>query len=303
MKKIAVIIVTYNSEKHIYDCLESLFNNNDIGDGLEVIVVDNCSKDYEVMAQKLNDQFGDAIKIVQNTKNGGYGQGNNVGIRLATAPIIMIMNPDVRLCEPIFDKVYNTFESNPKVIMYGFTQRNEDGLIGMSTAWSNRVHPYISEPFRFILGKMNVYWQKYMYISGACFFVRKSSFEQVGLFDENIFMYNEEDDIHGRLLKLKGAIIVYDRALSYIHLHPSVTDYSSESYEWLKRNLNSLIYLNERDGISRRKTIKWSIKRTNISIWNLQIKSFMGMSTADDGIRYFKGWRSIQKKLLKKGEL
>ena len=48
-KRVSVIIVTYNSEKHIYDCLSSIYRYNDIGDLLEVIIVDNnsCKNEYE----------------------------------------------------------------------------------------------------------------------------------------------------------------------------------------------------------------------------------------------------------------
>ena len=299
MKKIAVIIVTYNSELHIYDCLDSIFKYNDIGDALEIIVVDNCSKGYEAMASSLSSMYGNKIELIQNTKNGGYGQGNNVGIRVASAPLIMIMNPDVRLCEPVFEMVNSVFEDKSDVLMYSLTQRNEQGVIGRSTSWTFRVHPYIAEPLRFLLGKLNVYWQKYMYFSGACFFVRKSAFEAVGLFDEHIFMYNEEDDIHGRLMKQKGARIIYDKKHSYIHLHPNVTDYSVESYDWLKRDLASLIYLNERDGIPREKTIKWAIKRTNISVWSEKLKKMLGKGN-EDRIKYYIGWRKIQREMLNK---
>ena len=296
-KKIAVVIVTYNSERHIYDCLESVFKYNDIDNALEVIVVDNCSKEYETMAANLNTRYADKVKVIHNTKNGGYGQGNNVGIREASAPVIMIMNPDVRMCEPVFDMVYGTFERNPNVVMYSLTQKNGQGRLGRSTGWTNRVYPYIAEPLRYVTGKLNLYWQRYMYFSGACFFVRKCAFDEVGLFDENIFMYNEEDDIHGRFIRQKGVKIVYDRKHDYVHLHESVEDYSAESYDWLKRDLNSLIYLNERDGISREKTITWAIKRTNISIWSEQLKQLFGRGDKAR-IRYYKGWKEIQRDIL-----
>ena len=296
MKKIAVIIVTYNSERHIYDCLEALFKHNDIGEELEVIIIDNCSKGYEAMRTQIEAQYGESVKVVSNTKNGGYGQGNNVGIRMAEAPIIMIMNPDVRLCEPVFRMVWNEFEHNGNLVMYGLTQRHEDGSLGRSTAWTSRLYPYIAEPMRYVCGMLNLYWQKYMYVSGACFFVRKSAFEKAGLFDENIFMYNEEDDIHGRLLKQKGAKIIYDRKHSYLHLHPQVTDYTTESFGWLERNLNSLIYMNERDGISRHKTISWMIKRTNISVWSEKLKILLGRGNKNR-LNYYSTWRDHLRKL------
>ena len=296
MKKIAVIIVTYNSERHIYDCLEALFKHNDIGDTLEVIVVDNCSKDYEAMRTRIGELYGDIVKVVSNTKNGGYGQGNNVGIREADSPIIMIMNPDVRLCEPVFSMVWNEFEKDDNLVMYGLTQKHEDGTLGRSTAWTSRLYPYIAEPMRYLCGMLNLYWQKFMYVSGACFFVRKRAFEEAGLFDEKIFMYNEEDDLHGRLLKQKGAKIIYDRNHSYLHLHPQVTDYTKESFDWLKRNLDSLIYMNERDGISREKTIDWSIKRVNISVWSEKLKTLLGRGDKNR-LNYYSAWRDYLRKL------
>ena len=100
-KDISVIIVTYNSETYIYDCLDSLFKNNDIDDRLEVIIVDNMSVHVNSMFETIKSRYKNRVTLIKNNKNGGYGQGNNVGINNSSAPIIMIMNPDVRLVAPI----------------------------------------------------------------------------------------------------------------------------------------------------------------------------------------------------------
>lgn len=97
MKELSVIIVTYNSEPDIYGCLEALFAHNDLGEALEVIVVDNNSSCFAHMQDELKRLYGDKVKVCSNKQNGGYGQGNNIGIKHATSPVIMIMNPDVRL--------------------------------------------------------------------------------------------------------------------------------------------------------------------------------------------------------------
>ena len=298
MKKITTIIVTYNSEHHIYECLESLFRFNDIGDELEVIVVDNCSRNFDEMKAQLVKRYAEKITIIKNTQNGGYGQGNNVGIYAAHAPYIMIMNPDVRLSEPLFNHVNDVFSKDQNVVIYAATQRKQDGSLGKSTAWTRRIHPYLAESLRVICSKLNIYWQKYMYVSGACFFIRKSSFEKVGLFDEHIFMYNEEDDIHSRLLRLDNARIIYDYKRSYIHLHPAVKDYDTANHKWLEIDLGSLIYMNERDGISKEKTIKWNIKRVNISIWGEKFKQLFGKGN-QKRLKYYKDWRECLKQRLK----
>ena len=90
MKKLSLIILTYNSEKDIYDCLDSVYKYNDIGDSLEIIVVDNNSDNYIQMQKNIMEQYPD-VQIIANQKNGGYGQGNNLGIKVASAPIISIM--------------------------------------------------------------------------------------------------------------------------------------------------------------------------------------------------------------------
>ena len=53
-KQLSIIIVTYNSEKLIFECLDSIYKYNDIGDSLEVIIVDNCSNDQEKVFEKVS---------------------------------------------------------------------------------------------------------------------------------------------------------------------------------------------------------------------------------------------------------
>ena len=120
MIRLSLIILTYNSEKDIYDCLQSVYQYNDIGNSLEVIVVDNNSQHFTQMRDKINLQYPD-VKVIANTKNGGYGQGNNIGIRAASAPIVSIMNPDVRLITPVF-KTFVEVLSQDENIMCGGKQ-------------------------------------------------------------------------------------------------------------------------------------------------------------------------------------
>ena len=115
-KKITIVILTYNSEKDIFDCLQTVYQYNDIGDDLEVIVVDNNSLGVDKMFSNIAQIYPNVI-LVKNSTNAGYGAGNNVGIKIASAPIVMIMNPDVRLLEPIFSSALNSFQDN-SVVLY-----------------------------------------------------------------------------------------------------------------------------------------------------------------------------------------
>lgn len=292
MKRLAIIIVTHNSEEHIFDCVESIKTHADIPhEETELIVVDNQSREPQPMFGRLRQIWGDDIITILNDRNGGYGQGNNVGIRRATAPVIMIMNPDVRLCEPVFRKVLEEFDRRKQMVLYGFTQRQGDGSMGHSAAWVNTVYPYIAEPLRFVMGRLNLFWPRFMYVTGACFFMRRESFVRAGLFDESIFMYGEEEDIHDRLMKLPETEMGYARNLSYLHLHPVPADMSSETHDWMKGMLKTLLTINRRNGVADSKTIDYAIKRNNISIWKEQLKSLLTRGRNHDRLDYFREWK------------
>lgn len=217
-KKISIIIVTYNSELLIFDCLDSIIKYNDIGKNLEIIVVDNNSQNVDLMFTSIREKFGDEIILIKNDKNGGYGQGNNVGVKKANSPLIMIMNPDVRLLHPIFNKIMTKFEAS-KFVMLGMLQMITKTKKGISFSVKLICSSVFSVFETILCNKLNYYNSNRMYISGSCFVIDKAVFEKVGLFDENIFMYGEENDLHHRLIKLNyNDKIIFDKSIAYLHL-------------------------------------------------------------------------------------
>lgn len=298
-KDISVIIVTYNSEKHIFDCLNSLFKYNDIGDALEVIIVDNQSKDFASLQKKLIDQYRDSIKIVINDRNGGYGQGNNVGIRMASAPIIMIMNPDVRMVESLFKQALLAFE-NPNVVQFGVKSLDKNGNIGTSIGIASNLHPYLSVPLFTICNRMGWFIPRMMYLIGACFFVRKSVFEDAGLFDERIFMYGEEADIHHRIMALdKKYTIVYDHSLSYAHLHGLYADKKDDGLSMHRNALKNSIMIEGERGISRTTIIKHSIAHARLSMLKARFSNLVHpQSSTVDYLNSLKIWKNELESML-----
>lgn len=217
-KKISIIIVTYNSENHIYDCLESIHKYNDIGDELEIIIVDNMSKEVDSMFSEINNRFGQKIILIKNDRNGGYGQGNNIGVKKASGSIIMIMNPDVRLIQPLFKRTINHFQ-NSKVVMLGMVQMVSAQKRGLSFMSKLDTNPILSIFETIIFNKILLYNSNRMYFSGASFFIRKNEFENIGMFQEDVFMYGEENDLHHRLINKKSnMLIVFDRHMRYLHM-------------------------------------------------------------------------------------
>lgn len=214
--KLSVIIVTYHSMRLIKDCIDSLLRYNSLPEGqLEIIVVDNSSKEEGIkLSRFLSQTYGGLVHLIKN-ENLGYGQGNNVGIRAATGDIIGIMNPDVRLTEPLLDDVEKHFVDE-ETGSVGFQQKN--GF----TDYSFFIKPEYFVPIvssielRIANKKQNFDATRY-YLSGALVFFRKRDIEEAGLYDETIFMYFEEPDIANRLAK-NGKKTVFDPSRSYFHM-------------------------------------------------------------------------------------
>lgn len=269
--KLSIIVVTYNSEKDIYDCLHSLYRYNDLPEKeLEVIIVDNQSREYEAMRARLSKDYP-AVQVVQNTHNGGYGQGNNVGIRMATAPIVAIMNPDVRLLQPSFAAMLSCFQDN-QVVMCGGKQMFPNNRLGWSFAGDYNVWWPIRIGMRNLLKRIDHYDYRFMHLSGAFFMVRKDKFEQIGLFDENLFMYAEEPDIHMRFRKqFPQDKMIFLPNLPYLHLSAE-REFSEKRFRSV---LNGDLYVIRKHGLSPQSYIRQVMGMSYV----LQLRAYIQRDT------------------------
>jgi len=273
MKRLSVIIVTFHSENDIYDCLHSLWQHSDIAkDELEVIVVDNSPSSASMFA-RLKELYGDDIILLHNSHNGGYGQGNNVGIRHASAPVVLIMNPDVRLYEPVFKTALEAFSKDSQLNIYGMKQMcsNEEPS-PYSIVCTYMMNGYLFTLLTSLANRFDFYMPRYMYVSGSCFFVRRDAIEAIGLYDESNFMYGEEDDIHHRMMRRYGTSMVYNHQLHYIH--PMHTREPSIAYE--KKLIDTAIVLNEKNGYPRRKTLVNRLRNMRLLLMRERLKRVLG---------------------------
>ena len=251
--KISIIIVTYNSINLMKDCIDSIYTKNDIGkDEIEIIVVDNSSDmEGEKLKLFLDNNYLNQIKFIKN-KNLGYGHGNNLGVRAAQGDIVLIMNPDVRIKDPLFLKTLAYF-NDPSVASVGYQQINN------VSNFSYYRLPELHIPILYTIqnrfdnnrGKFNQH--KYS-LSGAFVFFRKSDFIIAEMYDENMFMYLEEPDIARRLNKMNKKII-FDKTLKYVHLMNHKDDYNEKLLDigtesiaiyFTKHNLDLNKYINSR---------------------------------------------------------
>lgn len=251
MKKISLIIVAYRNGEVLKRNLECIRRYNDIGDDLEVIIVDNGSEENTIKGYIAETGIDNCIYI--NNSNQGYGAGNNLGVLLSEGEILGFINPDIYMFEPVLSRIYDRFMSDEKLATLGcklyfedmrpsrsFTFEYEDSLI---KKWQNRSR-----------NKRDDFHPDEMFTSGADLFIRKDLFYQAGKFDENYFMYYEEADLKNRLRRYDPDLkYVYDKDLGFIHLGGSEV---FDDFRFRKLN-ESAIYYGKKWNLDYKKKIKY----------------------------------------------
>lgn len=202
-KTVTVVILTYNSQAYIKQCLKSLKNEASLIK--EIILVDNDSKDktLEVVKKSSID-----TTLIVNTKNLGFSKGINTGIRLAKSKNILILNPDtivsrgaiqqLLLCQKKTDadiiggrstkrngQIHNTFVRMPDVLTIVFDFTNLRKIFPFD--YVHKHHYYLDKNYPVDPKNVDA-------VSGAFMLVNKKVFEKIGEFDENFFMYLEDVD-------------------------------------------------------------------------------------------------------------
>ena len=201
--KLSIIILNYNVRYFLELCLKSVtLAIRDID--AEVIVVDNASSDTscEMIAQLFPN-----VILVKNEENFGFSKGNNIGVSYAKGEFICILNPDTLVPEDIFKKLIAFSEPKLKLGAVGCKLING---IGAYLPESKRNVPYVSAAIKKLFGNSKTYYANHLdeeesgpvdVLVGAFMFVRKKTFNMVGGFDEDYFMYGEDIDISYKLLK------------------------------------------------------------------------------------------------------
>jgi len=250
--KISFIIVIYNSESVIFDCLNSIDKYEDTKN-IEVILVDN-HQDSKFNKNDLK-KYNFDIYYIKSPKNGGFGYGNNVGVEKSNNEIVFFLNPDTILTKNISNETIRVFKNNKeKNIILGYKlidiNHNRNNTIGYfpQTNLFNTLLLNLVSRFGFSIIN-NTYLNHYIWPWGAAFSIKKEVFLSSGRFDENIFLCNEEADLLMRVENRKVKIL----DLPIIHLEGHTT---SSSVERHVEYFNSVFYYLEKYNFSNKDFIK-----------------------------------------------
>lgn len=250
--ELSIIIVSYNNQTVLINCLESIIKHNDLSDQLQVIIVEQSPQDdiFQYLLNKYHE-----FEIIR-AENHGFGAGNNIGAERARGNYLLFLNPDTILVEPIGLFAKQCFDSNSNLGMFGVQLLNGERNITSSFECINP-YGYKAKVFNSIFVQKNKFKDKSMYIQGADIFIRKDLFERIGKFDENIFMYFEESDLSLRILK-EGYQIRFFDSKRIIHLQGACS--SKEITQLVGRQIASYKYFCQKHTINYKKFAKQEIK-------------------------------------------
>jgi N-acetylglucosaminyl-diphospho-decaprenol L-rhamnosyltransferase len=210
IEDLAVVVVLHNSGGVVEECLEALPAQ------AEVIIVDNASVDDGL--EQARTHRPDAI-VVRSGRNLGFGTGCNIGWRAATRPYVAFVNPDVRVGDATLPLLLARLSREQHSIVGPALldasgrprrcKRQPSALLDICgllpaaarwapTGWDGKVDH--ADPIHIRGGSVGS-------IEGACFVVRRADLEAIGGFDEDLFLYYEEDSLATRLARLGGGTV------------------------------------------------------------------------------------------------
>lgn len=208
-----IVILNYRTPKLTIDCLRSLVDEVRSLPDTRVVVSDNASGDGSVEQIKAaieTEGWGDWVSLMPLDRNGGYAFGNNTPIRAALQspqppPYFLLLNPDTIVRPGALRALVDFMNSHPDVGIAGSRLEDPDGTPQCSAFRFHTVLSELDSGLRLgLVSKLLANWIVWPpipeaetqtdWVAGASMIVRRQVFEQVGLLDEEYFMYYEETD-------------------------------------------------------------------------------------------------------------
>ena len=224
--EISIVIVNWNSQEYLRDCISSILANTH-GIDYEVIVVDSASFDgCGEMLYRLYPQ----VRFIQSVQNVGFGRANNLGAKYARGDTLLLLNPDTVVRANAIGQLYARLKELPRAGVIGCRLLNTDGSLQatcvqpFSTILNQVLNARILQrwfpssrlwltaaTFEGVLSPPPV-----EVIVGACMMVRREVYESVRGFSPEYFMYGEDLDLCYKIREA-GFINYYVPDVEIIH--------------------------------------------------------------------------------------
>ncbi len=206
---VSIIVLNYNSKKHLKECFESLEKLNYPKDRYEVIMPDNASTDDSVEYVKENFP---SVKILELYYNYGYAGGNNKGAEITEGKYIVFLNPDTKVHSDWLGELIKPALVDKTIKICGCKEMkySEENVLSGFGGYLTIIGGGTKEKNAFLKDENYIFAG---YATGASLLIEKEIFEKMGGFDENYFMHHEEVDLcwRGWIYGYKTALVPTSR--------------------------------------------------------------------------------------------
>ena len=240
--KVSIVIVNFQTPQLTVDCLDALDKENSTVVQVNTLIVDNNSGDdsVKVLDTWINSSsYSDQHQLVAHTSNNGFSSGNNIGIKASTSEYVLLLNSDTIVRPGAIDLLVKTLQDNPQMGMASPRLEWTDGTPQESCF---RFHRPINELIRSAAtGPITRLFKRYEvplmvsdnviypeWTSFACVLVRRQVFEDIGLLDEEFFMYFEDVDFCKRAREA-GWNIIHNPEAHVVHLRGGSSPVKSQA--------------------------------------------------------------------------
>ena len=244
--KLSVIIVNYNVKYYLDQCIRSVLRAfEEMNTPAEIIVVDNHSADGSVdyLEQRYPQKLYPMVRFVRSAHNLGFARANNIAIRQSRGEYVLLLNPDTIVGEDALKASVDFMDVHEDAGAVGVRMLGAQGRRALE---SRRGLPTPMVSFFKMLGFCNrwphhrlfgKYYMGYLpwdepsqieVVSGAYCMLRRKALDEVGLLDEDFFMYGEDIDLSYRVLK--GGYHNYYLPVDILHYKGESTQKSSFRY-------------------------------------------------------------------------
>jgi GT2 family glycosyltransferase len=209
---LSVSIVNTQSRELLLACLDSLQ-----GADAEIVVLDNASEDGSVAA--VRERFPD-VRVIPQEFRAGFGANHNTVIRVTRGRYVYVLNEDTTASDWGFERLVEYLDAHPRVAAVGPRLVYPDGR-RQDSAWRFPT-PLVSALGLATLGKLGVKQSQgddprpVDWVMGAAIVLRREALAEVGLFDEDFFLYSEEVDLQFRL-RQAGWEVHYLPGVTVVH--------------------------------------------------------------------------------------
>ena len=259
--KVAVIIVNYNDVDDTEKYVNTITKYDVIN---RIVVVDNQSTTTGTF-EKLQRLESDKVKVIKSDKNGGYDYGNNFGIKYLQNvneeyDYYIISNPDISVTEDAIKHCLNVAENDSKIGVIAPRMFNKENnpirrsSWKMRTFWLDVVHSTrLLEIIFYKVLRNGEYLEKdyekeileVEAISGAFFVIKSSVLQEIGLLDEDVFLFYEEDILAKRIAE-KGYKIISLNSEKFIHYESQTIGKTFSYYKKMRQLFISKMYYHKK---------------------------------------------------------